>query len=510
MKEIIRHGIRLFLLSEIMLSGCSTQLVSHPIIERSEALPPASMPYALPRAAFQLTFSVSLEECGSTPAFKVAVATVPSFEPDPGELYYVDYSALQSALKTTSLKLNINSDWTLQGLNTEFNDQTLQTVGAVLQTTAQLVGAQRVSRIGVPSLVSERYSTYAFSGVFAKESEKLAPGEKGLCTEKAWASLKKLKDAKQALQDLQSDFAKATATLAPAKKSGSGPAKKPGADGSAVAPDADDSVSAAITAATTAVSNASDALTFQLPITIRPKIADLVGGGSIDSIDTASYDVDVLSHIYGKWLTTATPSEVVVNKGAPLAGSTKVRIRFEVAGWSDRLVPANSGAPNATIQRPHDLKGVVVRQPARGLLRICLAACPNIGDFGLLTVDGNQVPYDLITPTVVVIPQFGKTVVLPLHSHLGVDATLGLTLASDGSINMISFGSTTNVAGGVSSIGNAAVAESTARANENTAIAAHNTAVGAAATEEWCFGRFTPAAVLPRDPMLRARVGGSA
>lgn len=424
------------------------------------------MPYALSQVKFATTFTIVLKSCDETPAVSVAVASTPNYEPDPSERYFVDYRDLQSLFKTTTFKVNTNSDQTLQGVNAEFNDQTVQTVGALLQTTAQFGGLKSLLNTPVGQLTTGA-PAYELWDFVARAPTKVEPPP-GICTPEAAKALANLHAAQEKLKKLIAD-----------SSGGAAPAAKPPTPAAAAPADAsgaDTAKNSAIAQATADVATYTNAVTMLVPITIRPTMADLHPHSA--NVDIASYPVDILRFVSDKWFESA-PGHVSYNKGAPVDGTTRFYVTYEVASWSDSCVAPSGSEKCGQQTKATTIHGMVVRQPARADLRVCIDKCADRLAYDVLPVDAKGVPFDVTPPASVVIPQFGKKLELPLHSHVGLDATLNVALGPDGSINTLSFGSTTNLAAGLSALGGAATAASTAISNENAAIAAHNTAATA-------------------------------
>jgi hypothetical protein len=453
---IAQHGLygALIVGMLVLMPGCTT-LTSHPVPAGNAAYPSAAFPYSLTKAKFLTTFTVTLAACGETPKIKVTAVATPAFEPDPLERYYIDSAELQSLYKMTTLKVATNSDQTLQSLNGEYNDQTLQIVGSVIQSAAQIAGAGSLAGIPVASLATKDIANDYFETRALEIPVPTTGAPVEACNATAVKDLKALRDAKSQLKTAQ---ANSKANL-----------------------NATDPV---VTQATSEVTKASGKLTVTLPITIRPELPDLQSSPITPNVDIVSYPVDMLGYLRDRWFNNQL-ANVIYNGGTPVPNSNTFNVSLEILRWSDicTTVDAKSGAKQcASSPTAANVDGVVIRQPARAVLRVCQGECVARLLYGLLPVDKNNVAYDVAVPIDVVVPQYGKKIILPLHNHIGTDVSLGLTLGADGSVSSLSFGSTTNVAAGVNAIGAAGNAATTAITADDTAIAAHNTAVAAAST----------------------------
>jgi hypothetical protein len=432
-----------------MMSGCTT-LDSYKLNADSAVVPAGAFPYALPKTQLTTTFTLALTSCDAVrdqatglthPAvhLKVAAATTQIFEADEAERYYVDYKQLSGFFKTTTFKITTGSDLTLLSLNAEHSDQTLQVAGAFLQSAVQ-IGAAATIGPAFASFTAALHDYHAdFAAKYVSKKYDLVKVVSSACNSETTAALKKLASAKVELK-------KALAN----SKTANDPA---------------------VTQATSDVADASSSLTAIIPITKEPTLADLAGG------DIVKFNAAILDYVKGKWLNpNLSLGNVLVayNGGDPVPGDQGITIRIDVPKWSHA---ANGGAaiPAGKID------GIVIRQPAVGFVRVCIDACSNLDGNGLSKLDSESVSLDLAPPTKIVLPQLGSKLILPLHNQLGTDATLGVTLATDGSINALSFQNTTNAAAGLSAIGGAATAYSGAVTAQNTASTAQNNAAVAAA-----------------------------
>ncbi len=428
-----------------------TSVVSYKLPADSSAIPPRSFPYALQKTKLATAFTVTLAGCKIKPddtrpamQIKIAATTTQTYEADPLERYYIDYGELIGFFKTTNLKVITANDQTLQTLNAEVNDQTLQVTGALLQSAVQIGGASIIGGIGVPRVSHSQFPESLIirpSGV----PPVIPPAVTSLasaCSEAAEKALATLDQANAALKKaiLESNYLGA----------GTDPV---------------------ITLATDDVTKARAPLTATITIAKEPMLADLTAGHDF------SYPVQVMDYVKTRWVSQSYPSlaniDLEVNGGAKVPGDTLVTIKVAVEPWSH-------AAPNTSATASVDkIDGLVIRQPALASMRVCMNSCGMADALGVLPRDAKGVNIDLAPITRVVLPQMGKRLTLPLHNSLGTDVTLALALAPDGSVNTLSMQSNTTAAAGLGAVSSAAGAYSTAITARNTAITASN---GAAVT----------------------------
>ncbi|WP_322092527.1 hypothetical protein [Paraburkholderia bannensis] len=502
---VVRRAV--LLISLMTLVGC-TELVTYQLVDDASQVPPAAFPYALSKTRITTTFTVTLVNCdpakdSAYPSLnlKVAAVTAQAFEADPSERYYVDYTQLSTFWKSTALKVTTAGDETLQGINTESNDQTLQISGAFLQTAASIAGAALTGAVHVrteqPVAQQNQYDAqyYAnpdaqhnFPENNARQPTHPKPEYISACSGDARAAVDNLVAKKRTLQDAQ------------AKTKGAGSASAP-----SVASDA------ALSQAANDVADAEKAVTLTIPMTVEPIIADFRGADGNSFVEHHLYSADLLKYIRSKWVDKSRRDgwiDVSYNGSVPLteasASDKYVRAaKASVANGGSDLVPVAddisfelsirrfwlSAAPANTSTKgsaatatsggtvQHD--GLVVRQPAIGYFRTCLGACQPPDEYGVVAPDPNGTNLDLEPQVQVSVPQLGKKLELPLHNGFGQDMSLGLTLGPDGSMNVLSFQDNSTIGAGLTAVGNAGTAYTNAMTARNGAITARNGAITA-------------------------------
>jgi len=462
-----------------------TSLQVHQINDSSTAIPPGAFPYTLQKTTLKPVFTVLLKKCPDLPGapgdatieLGISAALSQVYEPDSLERYYIDYSKLADIFKTTTLKVTNNADQTLQGINAEVNDQSLQVAGSALQAAAQIAGAATIG--SVPAIAANGRVGGALIAEYL-ELPRPPLSSTAVCKSDVAKALDKLNTDKTALDAK----IKALANAAPAPAAGN--------------PSSTDST---LTALSSIVANDQQAVTISIPTSITPKFSDLTVR-SDESGWVASYPIRLSDYIDKKWLNALQSEDIrrvklSINGASARPLDAVVSLELRVFEWSsgcDRSQPHSAkeskdkGLPVASIVCAKDpfpsistvVNGLVLRQPAIGYVRICIDSCMNTDAFKVLPVESaTGAPLDLLTPMKVTLPQLGKRLVFPLENGIGVDATIGLTLGSDGSIATMSFGSMTTAASGISAIGTAAGAYSGVVTANNAATTAINGAASA-------------------------------
>ncbi|KAE8758401.1 hypothetical protein FSO04_18570 [Paraburkholderia madseniana] len=489
--------------SVLLIIGC-TDLVTYHLADETSQVPPAAFPYALSKARLTTTFSVTLVNCdpAKVSAFpslnlKVVAATAEAFEADPDERYYVDYTQLSTFWKSTNLKVSTAGDQTLQSVNTESSDQTLQISGVFLQTVASIAGAALIGNVHVPAeqaATQQRqlaehalaYKNTLDSYLVGQVPQPTQPPYEivSACSADAKRAVDELKAKKAALKALQAKTRSATGASSPSAAS-----------------------DAAISQAANDVADATKAVTLIIPITIEPKIGDFVNEQDGTLSDNHLYMADLLKYVRDEWVDKsyqngwldvsfngANPvTEVPENDPAAIAAAARAKngenvlvpemtdVSFElfVRKFSLRPPTATSdpSAPRVAPGGATEHDGLVVRQPATGFFRACLGLCRPADKFGVVPPDPTGANVDLQQQVQVSVPQLGKKLDMPLHNGFGQDMSLALTLGPDGAMNILSFQDNSTIGAGLTAVGNAGAAYTSAVTARNAAITARNGAV---------------------------------
>ncbi|WP_250495408.1 hypothetical protein [Caballeronia sp. GAWG1-1] len=481
---------------------------------------------------------MTLTGCGNVPrvghnSLKVSVSAIPALvvQADPQERYFVDYSELQKFWKSTDFTLNTDDNDILQSVNTEASDQTLQIAGATLQSAAQIAGAVFTGGVSVPvvqAAKSKKQNNYVQLSIeqnktlspelaeYLRNAKKESSGKKGeprnaapkrvkeplndtACTDDAFKSWLDVQTQAKALKD-----SKKTDTPASGVSAASQPAD------------------AGITAAANSLVQATKAIS--ATFIIEPKLRrdqfvpntldndndDLIYREQVDVVDMAGRIAEVGALAQAKYVGKGWVS---INEARPHLIGTQIAFELRLRRWSvgdaasDATSTAGVGPGEAMPDGTTRFEGLVVRSPAYGSLKVCVDVCGyDVDHTGIRIVprrdktDNNYVmptsiqkPYQVVADrpfleqaivqeTSIALPQFGKKIRMPLHNKIGQDGTLQISVASNGSLNLLAFRNNSNVASGISSIGSAGTAYSTAISNKDTAIAARNTALNSGIT----------------------------
>lgn len=141
MKRFLGIGV-----ATVIVSGCTTTLGTRHVGVQQEPLPGAL--YALPMAAFDVDAQVAVTKCTMVATNTVELdyelvdgAIHSLFVPDPEETYSVDYTMLNSALKTTKVSISMHPNGMIKEVNADVEDRTAQVLAAAGKTTLTLYKA---------------------------------------------------------------------------------------------------------------------------------------------------------------------------------------------------------------------------------------------------------------------------------------------------------------------------------------------------------------------------------
>jgi hypothetical protein len=511
------------------LAGC-TYLASYHYDPDVAGPEDGSFPYALVRTRIQVTYTLQLTDCGVTPAdpnevflkvdpnvpsigVKVTATVGQTFEADPNEKYYIKTKKLTGFWKNTSLKVTTASDQSLQSLNTEYSDQTLQVAGAALQTAASVAGDVMIAANPVGAMLALR-TTLPIGGkaaaVKVPAAKHAAP--KPAPAKRLSACLPSVATALEKYQSLQKSIS------AEVKNSKAG---NPASD-------------AAVSYETSQLSAQQTALTITLIRNILPDPSQFTPSKKDLHLSEAPTDMNLSAYVRAAWIdpenkvwgpkavptmpvqvvfnqrpvTLVCPDKTVVTAAAngacllppplpaPASGAAAAQAAEPVTDLPDSQIiiyayeatlPAGVGTKGGSytsdqIVDPSGDKsdGVMLRQPAIGYARVCMGHCKPADSQGIVMAQAMMPDYDLTaTKTPLTIPQLGKHYKVKMHAHIGDDVNVGFTLGADGAPLSLSLTNTSTAAQGMTSVGSAANAYSAAVTAQNGAITAANGAVTA-------------------------------
>lgn len=492
----------------VAFTGCS-DLMSHHYDADHDDPPPGSFPYALVRTKIVITYTLQLSKCGiddttlvdedtkKLPSLgvKVSAATAQIFEADPTQKYYISTKPLTGTFKNTSIKLTTGPDQSLQGLNAEYSDQSLQVAGAGLQAAASIAGSVATAGVPVPALaavaapaiapaIAERHIARP-AAKKAAPAQPAAPTVISACTP----------DANKSLGNYTSDLNKLQSDVKSAK----------------VANPASDAV---VAYETTTVGNEQSAITATISRTIIPQTVDLISmRGKDKNIPMHVYQMNLTKYIRALWVDSKYNGQsigisfngrnVTQDSGDESKSDGQIDLYVypsTVATHSQSAKASTESTPlsaddskntaTATTQLPASgtdtgdygkIDGVVIRQPAAGYVRVCEGSCDEPDSQGIVVTPPKGPIFDIAPKTAVTIPQFGKTYRVTLHAHIGDDVNIGFSLGPDGSATSLTLVNNSTAAQGLTAVNNAATAYTAAITAQNGAVTAANSAVTAQA-----------------------------
>ncbi len=154
MRGILPLGVAV---AALALAGCGTALDARRVPPGHE-LPVRGVLYSLPMAAFDVEARVLVVSCKATAAaegplaYELAGGTIRAyFVPDPDETYGLDYSRLNSALKTTMAGVTLHLNGMLKSIDAHVEDRTAQVAGAVVGTALNLYKAS-IAGVAAPAM----------------------------------------------------------------------------------------------------------------------------------------------------------------------------------------------------------------------------------------------------------------------------------------------------------------------------------------------------------------------
>lgn len=439
----MRNIRKIILAGSLALAACSDLKVDRLADSESQTSEPGRLVYYLPRTAIDITLTVALTRCDSkrdkhgimTIAATKTVAAVPTTEADPQYRYSISYPEAETWTKEVNFAVNTYSNKTLQSFNGQINDQAGPIAVAALSAAVQIAGAAFIP--GTPAL-------HAAGPLSHSTHHASAPPPAPLCTSKVIEALQEIDKQKAIIK--ANSAATANATVA--------------AERTAKIASAQTEI-ARITKANDLTRTAS--LHWVPGGDVAPPEA---GPGSVVETKVDPYP------LIAEWLTSAGANELDTMGGASWQ-SAKAPIAVSIA--LDRATEGNSAAnvtfgPDGKFSLDHP-GGLVVRDPAKGTMRICDAACPYQAEGTLAeTTD------ELAVRQTLWLPQFGQLRVFPERSRLFENATLAVSMNADGTIASAGYHSLSTAATGFTGVATAAGQAAAAETAHNSAVTAANTA----------------------------------
>ena len=456
------------------LSSCSSVTVEKLEVGGSPIV--GRYPYALSRTSFTVTATVSLTSCGATQddpkkdiyrpilGLTEVITATPVFEADPEQVYDVPYDQLRRVFgKETNVTVTRNGNGTLSGINATVNDQVGPGVVAAIQTAVKIAAGVAVPALGAAELVQTVAKTGSKGGVMnarAGRRTRMVTTVKHhtppptFCSAAVTAALK-------AIDEKTRDATAKAAADVKAK------ATSPSPD---IAKDQADVVRL----------QSENRLTRTVRLTWTP-----TPGTGREPTLRVSRSLDIYQDVIAAWLSadgrswfeqeSAAPGSTTTRGTGPAATAAflvtqplivSLELKAFTVGGPLRQATGTPAAGDLTQERPD---GIVIRDPAQGVLRLCRGAC-SPSDQELHDVSGEIAP-----PVAVAVGQFGRMFVFHLKNRLFENSTFAIALAADGSISSVGNHTAGTLAAGLGTLGDAGTAAVTNTAAYNTALAARNT-----------------------------------
>ncbi|WP_241011653.1 hypothetical protein [Burkholderia sp. Ac-20392] len=369
-----------------VLSSCtSVYSVKRP----DDSSPIYGIPYSLPQKIYIVSAKYTITQCellkdGSLQVQANKQITITSeTQPDPSERYYIPYSSLRNFFKDTDLTVENFDNSTLKSINATITDKTGPTITAVVGTALRIA-----------SLAGGVTLTDAGSN----------PTTKDMCN---------------------ADVLKALSAQRKSQAPGSGKTKSATKPASASAADAASATQAA------AAPDSSSATTFSTVFVWRPQL-----GSTADPKHS-----EITGHFYPrqilkKWL-TPLGYKALNNKDQnqdtieiPNASDDVILRSLKTELRIDPVVPQKKTTlDNASVE------GIILREPAYGLLQACDEVCPDPTPSG--ADSSGYSTHGVFHVSEETVPQLGSYVILPLRNRMFETQTATIALSSDGAINKL-------------------------------------------------------------------------
>jgi hypothetical protein len=435
----------------VLLGGCAADLAVYPLAPQADNPPlDGDISYYLPRTAITLSGTTTIKKCDAKwdndnhkyiADIEVTTTLTPlqSTEPDPDAHFYVSYKQARSWMKEINYSINNTPGGMLQTFNGTINDQVGSDVVAAIGTVVQIGGAVATAGVGAPGILKA-------GGAPTPPADIPIPV---YCLPDVISGLKDIETQTVILKKAQSEQPKDAAAVA---------------------------------AQTQAIQHAQSAIDGdtkkgKLARSFSFKWVPKLGDQTAEQFPYKFFAKEVTATtVMAPWFSAEGHAWL------ESSASSRVAAPFLVTLAVDERSMGNPQPPITDYKK--SLGGLVIRDPAKAILRVCrrpdsdcvakAAAIPEN--------DVSDTTNDIGARLAVVLPQFGRIMLLPEHSGLYENANLTVTLNADGSISTIGYHSASTAATGVTGVGTAASGVTSAVAARNTAIGAVNTAAAAETT----------------------------
>jgi len=436
--------------SATLLVGC-VNLAVYPLKPQADNPPlVGDLSYYLPRTAITLTGTTTIKKCdassngkaGFIPDIEVTTTLTPlqSTEPDPDAHYYVSYEKSRSWMKEINFSIANTPSGMLQTFNSTINDQVGADVVAAIGTVVQIGGAVATAGATAPAVIK------------AGAPEGPPPV---YCVQEVITGMKKIQTQTAILKKAQAEQPKDAAGIA--------------------------AQTLAIQSAQAAIDG--DTKKYKLTRSFSYKWIPQVSDLKVESFPSKFFATEVdVTPVIRDWLSDAGQGwlKMLVQSGE--ARQSQVASPFMVTLAVDERSMGNPAPPIKDYTK--SIGGLVIRDPAKATLRLCreLDTDCSLAAAAIPENAVSETTNDIGARLAVVLPQFGRTILLPEHSGLFDNASLTAALNADGSISTIGYHAVSTAATGAAGIGTAAGGVTSGVAARNTAISSYNTAAAAQTT----------------------------
>ena len=183
-------------LSVLVLTGCSTQLVSSPV-DSTTIGPARGVIYYLPKTVLDVDITLQLKDCrveqrGTQLVFHFDVArradVTARTVADRSHAYVLNYEELAAATKTTAATIELTKASTLKAINVDVKDQTATVLANSVSSVLKIVST--VSRVPLPT---------------STESEQARMLEERYCGPAAKLAMQKIRELEKAASTANAD-----------------------------------------------------------------------------------------------------------------------------------------------------------------------------------------------------------------------------------------------------------------------------------------------------------------
>lgn len=459
-----QHRLRFFtslLPAALLLGGCAELVVHRMSPDAARAPLIGKIPYSLPKTTVIVSGQLTLAKCetaypkdpASTEApkltleFEKKVQVASIAEPDGDHRYYIDYEAARSLFKDLHVTVETLPNKTLKSFSGAVADQAGAIAVAAAGAAIGIRGAVGVGRVPLRAPVEDDRSLTWMS----THPERKAHREP-YCRTEILEALAAIESQKQVIRAARESKRQAIErpSLPPEYLQANLALK-----------DQEIAKAQARIAETEAHSGIVRTFTARWSPT-HPAGTALPGNGHVllrHAIEMWPVVAEWFTGSGRRWITTSP-----ADSNAAVWRQARAPITIELNVDNSTIGASSPSAATADAPAGDMPKGLVVRDPAVGVLRLCDGSC------GTSALDGGVLvgrPEDIATNSFVVLPQLGRLLVLPLRNALFQSSKLSVSLNADGTLASVGLQASGSLAQGLA--GTAAAAK-----DEMAATAAHN------------------------------------